>query len=98
MGFALFEELKFDPETGAVRNGNLLDYKLLRTADFPWQCADVIFEESYDGVGPFGARGAGESPIGAAVSAVQQAMYNATGVWMDFPMTAERVVRQLGGV
>jgi len=97
MGFALFEELKFDPDTGAAVNANLLDYKLLRTADFPWQ-SKVIFEESYDGVGPFGARGAGESPIAAAVSAVAQAMYNATGLRMDFPMTAERVVRELGAV
>ena len=96
-GFAIYEHLVFDEDTGAIKNGNLLDYKLLRAADFPWK-AEVLFAESYDPVGPFGARGAGESPIAAGISAVAQAVYNATGVWVDLPMTPERVVRALGGV
>ncbi len=96
-GFAIYEHLVFDEETGAIKNANLLDYKLLRAADFPHQ-AKVMFSESYDPVGPFGARGAGESPIAASIAAVAQAVYNATGVWVDLPMTPERVVRALGGV
>ena len=44
---------------------------------------------------PFGARGAGESPIAAGISAVCQAVYNATGVWIDMPMTPERVYTEL---
>jgi len=97
LGFALYEELKFSPETGEAINANLLDYKLLRTADFPAN-AEVIFHESYDPVGPYGARGAGESPIAAAIPAVSQAVYNATGVWVDMPMTPENVIRALGKV
>lgn len=93
-GFALYEHLVFDPETGAVKNGNLLDYKLLRAADFPSH-AQVLFVESYDPVGPFGARGAGEAPIAAAISAISQAVYNAIGVRVDLPMTPERVIRAL---
>ena len=93
-GFALYEHLVFDGDTGAIRNANLLDYKLLRCADFPWQ-ADVLFEEAPDPVGPFGARGAGESPIAAGISAVSQAVYNAIGVWVDLPMTPERVAKAL---
>ena len=34
-GFAIYEHLVFDEETGAIKNANLLDYKLLRCADFP---------------------------------------------------------------
>lgn len=90
-GFAIYEHLVFDKETGAIKNGNLLDYKLLRCADFPHK-ARVLFEEAPDPVGPFGARGAGESPIAAGISAVSQAVYNAIGVWVDLPMTPERVV------
>jgi len=90
LGYALYEELLFDHETGAVTNGNLLDYKVLRTGDFPPQ-AEVVFHKSYDNVGPYGARGAGESPMAAAIPAVCQAVYNATGVWVDIPMTPERV-------
>ena len=93
-GFALYEHLVFDGETGAIKNANLLDYKLLRCADFPWQ-AEVLFEEAPDPVGPFGARGAGESPIAAGISAVSQAVYNAIGVWVDLPMTPERVAMAL---
>ncbi len=94
-GFALYEHLVFDEATGAIKNANLLDYKLLRCADFPWQ-AEVLFEEFPDPVGPFGARGAGESPIAAGISAVAQAVYNAAGIWIDIPMTPERVSRALG--
>jgi len=93
-GFAIYEHMIFDPETGALENGNLLDYKLLRCADFPHE-AEVYFVEDPDPVGPFGARGAGESPIAAGISAVAQAVHNATGVWVDMPMTPERVVRAL---
>ena len=93
-GFALYEHLVFDKETGRIQNANLLDYKLLRCADFPYK-ASVLFEEMPDPVGPFGARGAGESPIAAGISAVCQAVYNAVGVWVDIPMTPERVVRAL---
>ncbi len=94
-GFALYEQLVFDPETGAIKNANFLDYKLLRAADFPAK-AGVLFAESYDPVGPFGARGAGEAPIAAAISAISQAVYNAIGARVDMPMTPERVVRALG--
>ena len=93
-GFAIYEHLVFDQETGAIKNANLLDYKLLRAADFPFD-AKVLFANSYDPVGPFGARGAGEAPIAAGISAVSQAVYNAIGVRVDLPMTPERVVRAL---
>lgn len=57
--------------------------------------AKVLFGESYDPVGPFGARGAGEAPIAAAVPAICQAVYNATGHWFDIPMTPERIAMRL---
>ncbi len=96
-GFALFEEMIFDEKTGALRNPGLLDYKVLRISDFPHQ-TEVVFEEPCDPVGPFGAKGAGESPIAASTAAVSQAVYNAIGVWVDMPMTPERVLRALGRV
>jgi CO/xanthine dehydrogenase Mo-binding subunit len=95
-GFALYEQLHFDG-TGKVMNGNFLDYKLLRCADFPYQ-AKVLFADTYDPVGPFGASGAGEAPIAAADAAVQQAVYNAIGCWVDMPMTPERVLIALGTI
>jgi CO/xanthine dehydrogenase Mo-binding subunit len=44
---------------------------------------------------PFGARSAGEAPIAAPTPAIAQAVYNAIGVWVDVPMTPERVLRAL---
>ena len=61
-GFAIYESLVFDKETGRIKNANLLDYKLLRAADFPVN-GEVIYGDSYDSVGPFGARGAGEHDL-----------------------------------
>jgi xanthine dehydrogenase molybdenum-binding subunit len=95
-GFAIYEELVFDKATGAVRNAGLLDYKVLRSGDFPAR-ARVLFGDSYDPVGPFGARGAGEAPIAAPIPAISQAVFNATGNWFNLPMTPERIVRGLSG-
>ena len=93
-GFALHEELHFHPETGAVMNDGFLDYKVLRSADFPAR-TQVIFGNSHDSVGPYGARGAGEAPIAAPVPAICQAVFNAIGCWLDLPMTPERVIAAL---
>jgi len=93
-GFAICESLVFDEETGRIKNANLLDYKLLRAADFPVN-GEVIYGDSYDPVGPFGARGAGEAPAAAAGPAIAQAVYNALGMWVDMPMTPENVITAL---
>ena len=96
-GFALKESLSFDPETGEILNPGFLDYKVLRAPDFPLD-PEVILCESYDPVGPFGAKSAGEAPACAPIPAISQAVYNAIGVWMDIPMTPERVLEALGKI
>jgi len=92
-GFALCEQLHFDAQ-GRVINPTLSDYKVLRFTDFPPEAA-VMFAEDPDPVGPFGARSAGEAPTAAPVPAIAQAVYNAIGVWVDVPMTPERVLLAL---
>jgi CO/xanthine dehydrogenase Mo-binding subunit len=94
-GFALKESLVFERGTGKVLNPGFLDYKVLRAPDFPLE-PQVIFSESYQPVGPFGAKSAGEAPACAPIPAISQAVYNAIGVWMDIPMTPERVLKALG--
>lgn len=97
-GFALSEHLVFDEVNGAIKNGNWMDYKLLRTLDFPREI-QVIFGDSYDPVGPFGARAAGEAPAAAPGPAISQAVYNALGgIWVDMPMTPERVLTAIGRI
>ena len=96
-GFALKESLAFEPGTGRILNPGFLDYKVLRAPDFPLE-PQVIFCESYDPVGPFGAKSAGEAPACAPIPAISQAVYNAIGVWLDIPMTPERVLAGLGKI
>ena len=93
-GFALCEVLAFD-DNGRILNPNLTDYKLLRIGDFPPE-PRMLFHESYEPTGPFGAKSAGEAPPPAGVAAVCQSVFNATGVWIDVPMTPEKVLRGLG--
>jgi CO/xanthine dehydrogenase Mo-binding subunit len=96
-GFALKESLAFEPGTGKILNPGFLDYKVLRAPDFPIE-PQVIFCESNDPVGPFGAKSAGEAPACAPIPAISQAVYNAIGVWLDIPMTPERVLAALGSI
>lgn len=89
LGAALYEELVYDG--GQLVNPNLVDYRVPRTGDMPRAIDNVVVERG-DGIGPYGAKGAGEgtlNPIGGAVAA---AVARATGRWPDrLPLTAERV-------
>jgi xanthine dehydrogenase molybdenum-binding subunit len=96
-GFALTERLAFEPETGRILNPGFLDYKVMRAPDFPLD-PGVLFGDYHDPVGPFGAKSAGEAPTTAPIPAISQAVYNAIGVWLDIPMTPERVLAALGRI
>jgi xanthine dehydrogenase molybdenum-binding subunit len=96
-GFALTERLAFEPDTGRILNPGFLDYKVMRAPDFPLD-PDVLFGDSHDPVGAFGAKSGGEAPTTAPIPAISQAVYNAIGVWMDVPMTPERVLTALGRI
>nr|WP_275261690.1 molybdopterin cofactor-binding domain-containing protein [Jiangella aurantiaca] len=91
LGSALREELVYD---GAqLANANVVDYRVPRVSDLPRKI-DLVIAERRDGVGPYGAKGAGEgtlTPIGGAVAA---AVARAVGRWPDrLPLTPERVWR-----
>jgi len=96
-GFALKEGLKFEPGTGRILNPGFIDYKVMRAPDFPIDPA-VVFCETPDPVGPFGAKSAGEAPACAPIPAIAQAVYNAIGSWLDVPMTPERVLVAMGTI
>jgi len=54
---------------------------------------DAVVLESGEGMGPFGARGIGEPPIGPPAAAVASAIQDALGVRpASLPMTPERVL------
>ncbi|MDR1044798.1 MAG: xanthine dehydrogenase molybdenum-binding subunit XdhA [Candidatus Adiutrix sp.] len=81
IGFALSEQLLFDPRTGRPLNGNLLDYKLSTFMDHPH--LEAQFVENYEPTSPFGTKALGEPPATPVAPAIRNAILNATGVAID---------------
>ena len=68
-GAALAEELRYDPDTGQLVNGTMLDYFVPTACDLP--AVELLHTEVPSPVTPFGIRGVGEVgtiPPGAAVA------------------------------
>jgi CO/xanthine dehydrogenase Mo-binding subunit len=94
LGLSLFERMEFD-ENGQLRNGSFAEYKIPGIHDIP----DNIGREtvdSYQGNGPFGAKGVGESATFGVASAIAEAIEDAVGVRLtSLPLTPEAVYRAL---
>jgi xanthine dehydrogenase YagR molybdenum-binding subunit len=57
---------------------------------------EVVFVETEDAYGPYGAKPIGEPPIIPSVAAVANAFFNATGRRIrDLPLTRERILEAL---
>lgn len=80
IGYALSEQLLYDPKTGKPLNNNLLDYKLSTTMDHPH--LEAQFVENYEPTSAFGTKALGEPPAVPAAPAIRNAILNATGVSM----------------
>jgi len=94
IGFALAEELKLDPETGAPLNPDFLDYKLYRSGDMPE--LKIIIVEPIDPYSVYGVKGVGEMTVIATAPAVRNAIFNATGAKVfRLPLTSENVLAAL---
>ena len=92
LGHALLEEVLL--EDGIVRNPHLFDYKIPTTIDAP--AVLTILLESGEGLGPFGAKGIGESAMTPTPAAVMNAASRAVGRRVtDLPLTAERVLGKI---
>jgi len=93
LGYGLMEEILL--EEGINLTTSFASYLIPSAADV----ADVepVILESGEGLGPFGARGIGEPPIGPPAAALANAIADATGVRVTtLPITAERMARALG--
>lgn len=89
------EEVIYDPVTGVMLNGNLLDYKIATTLDIG--SVDTLLVETGMGYGPYGSIGIGEDVATVMPALIMPAVYNAIGVWIDvFPITPDRVLQALG--
>jgi CO/xanthine dehydrogenase Mo-binding subunit len=89
LGAALMEKLVFNPD-GSIANHSLVDYRIATTADVPQM--EVIFIETADATGPYGARGLGEHGIVAVPAAIANAVADALGAdFHEIPITPEMI-------
>ena len=95
-GYTILEN--FVQKDGIPQAKTLSTYLIPTILDVPETVVSEILEYP-DPIGPFGARGMGEMPYLPLAAAICDAVYQATGVWMnEFPLTPERVLEKLGGL
>lgn len=77
IGAALFEEVELDDD-GAVTTTILRNYHIPTIGDLPH--TEVYFADTYDSLGPSGAKSMSESPFNPVAPALANAVEDATGV------------------
>jgi len=93
VGYALYEELI--SKEGKIQNPDFRDYKLPRIHEMNFPI-DLVFIETNDSFGPFGAKGVAEPGLVPTAPAIANAIYNAVGVRIrDLPITPEKVLAAL---
>jgi xanthine dehydrogenase molybdenum-binding subunit len=96
IGYALMENLLFDPTTGACLAGDFLDYKIPTAMEMPSEI-ESIFIESNEPTGPFGAKSLSEPCLIVPAPAIANAIHNAVGVRVrGLPITPEKILTALG--
>jgi carbon-monoxide dehydrogenase large subunit len=97
LGAALREELIYSPQ-GSMRNAGFTDYKIPAPEDVADTVLEVIFKETPEPIGPFGARGIGEHGTVGITAAVGNAVRGALGVEPKrLPLSAERIYHLITG-
>ncbi|GAA5040807.1 carbon-monoxide dehydrogenase large subunit [Thermocatellispora tengchongensis] len=96
-GAALGEELRYDPGTGQLVNGSMMDYFVPTAADVP--PVELLHTEVPSPVTPFGVRGVGEAGTIPPAAAVANAVCDALSAWgvelFTLPITPESIWRAM---
>ncbi len=93
IGFAHCEEMVYD-ERGHLVNPRFGPYHVYKANEMPK--LEVIFVQTDEPTGPFGAKSISEIPMDGIAPAMADAIHDATGVWVrEVPFTPERVWRAL---
>ncbi|MBH2009111.1 MAG: molybdopterin-dependent oxidoreductase [Xanthomonadaceae bacterium] len=93
VGWALTEHMVYDDQ-GRMLNAALRNYHIPAFADAPR--SEVFFADTYDTIGPLGAKAQGECAINPVAPAIANALKNATGVrFADLPLTPDRIFDRL---
>ncbi len=93
LGYALHEEIHTDG--GRILNPNFTDYKIATAPDMDFPI-ELVFVETDEPSGPFGAKGVGEPGLVPTAPAIANAIYDAIGIRIrDLPITPEKIVEAL---
>jgi xanthine dehydrogenase molybdenum-binding subunit len=86
IGYGMYEQMIYDPKTGKLLNGNLLDYKLPTIMDHPRLESEFI--ENPEPTSPYGTKALGEPPTVPGAAAIRNAVLHATGIAINtIPLT-----------
>ena len=92
LGEALMEEQTF--RKGLHKWPSMLEYKSPTFLDMP--DVETFIVETNDPEGPYGAKEAGQGPLLPVIPAVNAAVFDALGIWVDeVPVTPEKIVEAL---
>ncbi|MEK9673556.1 MAG: xanthine dehydrogenase family protein molybdopterin-binding subunit [Rhodospirillaceae bacterium] len=98
IGQALVENIVYDPDTGQLMTGSLMDYGLPRADDVP-NMEIGYYEGAPTKKNPLGVKGAGEAGcVGACpavVNAVLDALKDFGVIHMDMPLTPQKIWRAI---
>ena len=91
-GWALTENMVH--EGGVMVNPSLRNYRIPAFADVP--ASVVLFADTFDKIGPLGAKSQGECAINPVAPAIANALRDATGIrFTDLPFTPDRIYHKL---
>lgn len=94
LGYALFEEGLFDPDTGKLLNPNYDQYRMPTSTDFP--PVEPFIVEDEDPYFAYSAKGGGECSNAPTTAAIRNAVCDALGIWLnEIPMTPDRILKAL---
>jgi CO/xanthine dehydrogenase Mo-binding subunit len=94
MGYALSEEGIYDPKTGKLLNRNFCHYGMPNVIDFP--PVEALIVEGEDPYFAYSAKGAAENTNAPTPAAIVNAIYNASGIWInDLPVTPDKVLKAI---
>lgn len=92
IGSALYEEVVL--RDGEVLTRSFRNYRVPQLADIP--TTEVLFAETFDGLGPKGAKSMSEAPYNPVAPALANAITDALGVRpYELPMSRDRIWRLL---
>ncbi|WP_432563617.1 molybdopterin-dependent oxidoreductase [Kineococcus sp. SYSU DK003] len=95
IGASLFEEVRVGPD-GQSPTQSLREYYLPRLDDVPE--TEVLFADTYDTIGPLGAKSMSEAPFNPVAPALANAVHDAVGHrFHELPLSADRVWRAVNG-